>query len=232
MSKEEKSEKLIAFVLYPGLTLLDMVGPLTVLKGLKGQGYQTVIVGERIKPIETDTALMVIPNKTFDEVPHPFGVIVPGGLSAIEAMGNYAIRDYLTSIAKTAEVVGSVCTGSLILAAGGLLEGRKATTHWAYYKLLEKLGAHYVQKRWVEDGKFITAAGVSAGIDMALYLTAKLTDKATARQAQIVMEYDPQPPFGGIDWESLDKDMWAPRLQKLVKQALANRPDLLSKLID
>ncbi len=232
MSKDEKGEKQIAFVLYPGLTLLDMVGPLTVLKYLGDHGYQMVIVSERVEPVETDSPLKVFPNKTFDEVPHPFGIIVPGGVWAIKAMGDHAIRDYLISAAKTAEVVGSVCTGSLILAAAGLLDGRQATTHWAYHRLLEKLGARYVRKRWVEDGKFITAAGVSAGIDMGLHLLAKLTDEATARQAQAVIEYDPEPPFGGIDWEKVDRESWKRRLKQQLKEMLGDRPELLSKLID
>jgi transcriptional regulator GlxA family with amidase domain len=92
-------------------------------------------------------------------------------------------------------VVGSVCTGALILAAAGLLAGRQATTHWASHRLLERLGARYLPERWVEDGKFITSAGVSAGIDMALALTARLTDEPTARMVQLAIEYDPHPPF-------------------------------------
>ena len=119
-------------------------------------------------------------------------------------MSNAAIRHYVRTAAETAEIVGSVCTGALILAAVGLLEGRQATTHWAYYKLLESFGARYQRKRWVEDGKFIMSAGVSAGIDMGLYLAARLTDEATARRVQLWLDYDPQPPLGRIDWSHLD----------------------------
>jgi hypothetical protein len=113
------------------------------------------------------------------------------------------MRTYVRSAAKTAEVAGSVCTGALILGSVGLLEGRQATTHWAFYNVLEELGAEYVRKRWVEDSKFIFSAGVSAGIDMALQLAARLTDEETARRVQRSLGYDPHPPFGGIDYDHL-----------------------------
>ena len=118
-------------------------------------------------------------------------------------MSNEPIRNYVRSAAETAEVAGSVCTGALILGSVGLLEGRQATTHWAFYKILEELGAKYVRKRWVEHGKFICSAGVSAGIDMALQLVARLTDEETARHVQRFLGYDPHPPFGGIDYDHL-----------------------------
>jgi transcriptional regulator GlxA family with amidase domain len=130
-----------------------------------------------------------------------------------------------------------VCTGALILAAVALLEGRQVTTHWAYHplhwayhRLLERLGATYLPQRWVEDGKFITSAGVSAGIDMALALVARLTDEPTARRVQVAIEYDPQPPFGGIDWGQVDRDIYEPMLGPMVQQQLADRPELLAKL--
>jgi transcriptional regulator GlxA family with amidase domain len=204
MSTEQQNEKVIAFVLYPELTLLDLIGPLQVLATL-GTPYRSVVVGERVEVMDSDTRLRVMAERSFDEVKQPFAVIVPGGLAGtFRAMGNPTILDYLRSTAETAEVVGSVCTGSLVLAAAGLLKGRKATTHWTLSSQLEKMGAQYVKERWVEDGKFITAAGVSAGIDMAIYLAARLTNEATARMIQLAIEYDPQPPFGGIDWSQAD----------------------------
>jgi transcriptional regulator GlxA family with amidase domain len=145
-------------------------------------------------------------------------------------MGDPVVRDYLRQVAETAPVVGSVCTGALVLAAAGLLEGRQATTHWAYYRLLERLGATYLPQRWVEDGKFITSAGVSAGIDMALALVARLTDQATAQMVQLAIEYDPYPPFGGIGWSRVDRDVYEPMLGPMVQQQLADRPELLAKL--
>jgi transcriptional regulator GlxA family with amidase domain len=208
VTPEDADKKTIAFVLYPGLTVFDLAGPLQVLTALSAivPEFRTTVVAERVAPTDTDIpgALKVLPNATFDAVPDPFGLIVPGGVvPTLRAMNNEAIRGYVRSSAETAEVVGSVCTGALILAAVGLLEGRQATTHWAFYKVLEELGATYVRKRWVEDGKFICSAGVSAGIDMALQLAARLTDEQTASEIQYRLGYDPHPPFGGIDYDRI-----------------------------
>jgi transcriptional regulator GlxA family with amidase domain len=225
--------KTIAFVLHPGITLLDMVGPLQVFSVLQGfnDQYRPVVAAERIQPTPTDTPLTVTADKTFDEVPDPTVVLVPGGgAPTIKAMGDPAIAEYLRWVAGTSQVVGSVCTGAMILAAAGLLEGRNATTHWSHHRLLERLGATYLPKRWVEDGKIITSAGVSAGIDMALALVARLTDEPTARMVQLWIEYDPQPPFGGIDWSQVDRDMSEPMVAQWVQTQLADRPELLAKL--
>ena len=109
----------------------------------------------------------------------------------------------------------SVCTGSLILGAVGLLEGRDATTNWFYSGMLEQLGARYHVRRWVEDGNLITSAGVSAGIDMALYLAVRLTDEATARKVQLAVDYDPQPPYGGIEYDDI------PRVPRAMRGAIS-----------
>jgi transcriptional regulator GlxA family with amidase domain len=189
------------------------------------------VVAERIEPMPTDGPLRVTPDQTFDQVPDPAVVLVPGGGEpTIKAMGNRVVGDYLRHAADTAPVMGSVCTGALVLAAAGLLEGRQATTHWAYHRLLERLGATYLPQRWVEDGKFITSAGVSAGIDMALALVARLTDEPTARMVQLAIEYDPHPPFGGIDWDQVDRDIFEPMLGSMVQRQLADQPELLAKL--
>ena len=203
MATESQGERTIAVVLYPGLTALDLIGPLQVLAALErfAPRYRTVVVGERAEPMDTDVQVRLVPDRTFDEAPHPFALVVPGGkLATVRAMSDPAIRAYVRTAAASAEIVASVCTGSLILAAVGLLEGRRATTNWFWYRVLERFGATYLRERWVEDGKFLTSAGVSAGIDMGLYLAARLTDEATARRVQLALDYDPQPPFGGIDW--------------------------------
>jgi transcriptional regulator GlxA family with amidase domain len=228
-----QDQKTVAFVLYPGLTLLDLVGPLQVFTTLRffNDQYRPVVVAERIEPMNTDGPLTVTADQTFGDVPDPTVVIVPGGGEpTIKAMGDHAVRDYLRHAAETVPVMGSVCTGSLVLAAAGLLEGRNATTHWAYHSLLERLGATYLPERWVEHGKFITSAGVSAGIDMALALVARLTDEATARLVQLSIEYDPHPPFGGIDWSQVNRDVYEPMLGPMVQRQLADRPELLTKL--
>jgi len=201
-----REQKQIAFVLYPGLTPLDLVGPLQVLSTLSrfAPEFKTVVVGERIEPMLADNGLKLLPNKTFDEVPHPYAVIVPGGSApTLRAMSNETIRNYLRTAAQTAEFIGSVCTGALILASVGLLKGHPATTHWAYYKILESFGSPYQRKRWVENGKIVNSAGVSAGIDMALFLASRITDDETARRVQLAVQYDPQPPLGRIDWNKL-----------------------------
>ncbi|SNR25522.1 DJ-1/PfpI family protein [Blastococcus mobilis] len=199
-------ERLIAFVLYPGLTVLDLVGPLQVLTALEklSPGYRTVVVWARREPVPTDVGVSVTPDRTFDEVPHPAIVVVPGGsVPTVRAMSDPLVRDYVRSAAASADLVTSVCTGSLLLGAVGLLEGRQATTNWFYSGILENLGASYQRRRWVDDGRVIMSAGVSAGIDMALHLAARLTDETTARRVQRAIDYDPQPPFGGIDYDHI-----------------------------
>lgn len=139
-------------------------------------------------------------------IPSPSSFRV-GGAVTIDAMKDESLLAYVRSTAETAELVGSTGNGALILAAAGLLEGRRTAIHWAYGELLESLGAKYVQERWVEDGKFLTSAGGSVGIDMMLYLVARLKSESGAKLAQLATEYDLQPPFGGIDWSSADSDL-------------------------
>jgi transcriptional regulator GlxA family with amidase domain len=233
MSTEGRNEKTIAFVLYPGLTAFDLVGPLQVISQLAimHPEIRPVVVGERIEPMDTDAGVQMVPDKTFAEVPHPYALIVPGGTRpTFKAMSNQAIRDYVRTAAETAEIVGSVCTGALILASVGLLEGRQATIHWACYKVLESFGAKYQRKRWVEDGKFIMSAGVSAGIDMGLYLAARLADEATAKQVQLWLDYDPQPPFGGLDYDDIRLPLRARRAAAyLAAPWLTRRPKRLTR---
>lgn len=232
--------KTIAFILFPGLTVLDLAGPWEVLSAL-GSPYRTVIVGERMEAVESDTQLKLLPQFTFDQVPNPFALVIPGGdLGPFKAMVNDKITTYLHQAVQTAEVVVSVCSGSLVLAAMGLLNGRRATTHWAAAEILEKLGAQYVRERWVEDGKFLSAAGVSAGIDLALELAARLSDEANARRIQAVMEYNPQLPAWGVDWSQIDSkqlDVFATqsgynsmKTTLSIAKILAKRPALLAKL--
>jgi len=231
-AEEQGKQKTIAFVLYPGLTVFDLTGPLQVLTALSAIApeYRTVIVGERVEPTNTDIRVKMIPTHSFEEVPNPSVLLVPGGsVPTLRAMSNEPIRNYVRSAAETAEVAGSVCTGALILGSVGLLEGRQATTHWAYYKILEELGAKYVRKRWVEDGKFICSAGVSAGIDMALALAARLTDEETARRVQRSLGYDPHPPFGGIDYDHLGAISAVRAALSLAAPVIAARPKQLTR---
>jgi transcriptional regulator GlxA family with amidase domain len=226
----------IGLIAFPELTLLDLVGPLQVLRGLDDP-FRTVVVAERLEPIPTDTGVLIMPHMTFADVPHLEVVLIPGGPGSVTAMASPAIQGFLKETADSASVVASVCTGALPLAATGLLEGRRASVHWAYARELELLGARYERARFSEDGKFMTSAGVSAGIDMALELVARLGGRDVAERIQLGLEYDPHPPFGGIDWTRVGEPELArqrrggtgARLAQ-ARELLAGRPDLLRRL--
>ncbi|MYV89960.1 DJ-1/PfpI family protein [Streptomyces sp. SID1034] len=225
--------KTLAFVLYPGITPLDLVGPLQVLSALAqiDTSFEVVVVGQDLTPQDTDTPLKLTPSHTFRQVTVPFALIVPGGTEpTFAAMADEPLLSWIRKAAQTAEVVGSVCTGSLILGAAGLLDGRQATTHWGFRDLLARFGATPVAERWVQDGPVLTAAGVSAGIDMALHLVERLAGEQTARTVQLFIEYDPQPPLGGIDWQSADLDFFKPHARAMLESALADHPALLTRL--
>jgi transcriptional regulator GlxA family with amidase domain len=231
MSKEEKN-KTIAVVTYPGVALLDLVATQTVLD--RGTGYRTVAVGERTEPVDSNTPMAFVPERRFEEVPAPFALVVPGGgMASLEAMGNVRLVNYLRFAAHSAELVASVSTGAFVLAAAGLLGGRRATTHPSYSGLLEKLGVNYARGYSVEDGKFLTMEGVSSAIDTTLRLVAKLRGEAAAKRAEMIIEYDPQPPFGAIDWGQEDGDGLGDALDEHradLERALSDRPDLYKKL--
>ncbi len=232
MATTEQREKTIAFVLYPGLTPLDLVGPLQVFTSLRKvtPAYRPVVVAERLAPLASDIEVDLIADKTFADVPHPDIIVVPGGVAGtLRAMSNDAVRSYVRQAAESAEIVASVCTGSLILASVGLLGGRPGTTHWAASGVLESYGSPYQRTRWVEDGKIIMAAGVSAGIDMALHLAARLTDGETARRVQLDLEYDPEPAYGPIDTAHLPLVPRAIRgLTTLLAPLMTRRPKRLT----
>ena len=203
-------EKVIAFPVHPGVTPLGLIGPLTVLRtpGIGGVRYRTVVVGERVEPVATDTPLRLVPEATFAEVPDPWAVIVPGGGAAtLAAAEDEALLSYVRSAAVGADVVGSTGNGALVLAAADLLRGERAAIHWAFREPLEKLGALPAPERWLVDGRLHTAAGGTAGIDLALTLLARLRGKAIARLGQLSAEYDPQPPFGRVGPDPADDEL-------------------------
>jgi transcriptional regulator GlxA family with amidase domain len=198
------ARKQLAFVLYPGLTPLDLIGPLQALAPLPrvDPTFEVAVVAEGREVVPSDAIVGLAPSHSFDEIPSPFAVVVPGGGEpTLRACGHQPLIDYVAKAAETAEIVMSVCTGALILASAGLLHGRPATTHWAYVDILELLGARPVRERWVEDGKFLTTAGVSAGIDGGLHLASRLVGEEAAELIQRGLEYEPEPPFGPIDWD-------------------------------
>ncbi|HEU0236164.1 MAG TPA: DJ-1/PfpI family protein [Candidatus Limnocylindrales bacterium] len=206
----ERKDRLIAFVLYPGASPLELVGPLTVLRDLRiGTRYRSVVVAEQLEPMQSDTSLRLVAARTFEEVQRPFALFVPGGAGAELAARDAALLAYVRTAGATAQIVGSTGNGAVILAAAGLLTGRRVATHWAYRDVIESAGATYVAERWVEDGPLLTAAGSAAGIDAMLHLTAKLRSESAARLAQLWMEYDPQPPFGRPDPKDRDASLAA-----------------------
>jgi transcriptional regulator GlxA family with amidase domain len=202
MVAEKWRKSQIAVVVYPGVSALELVGTVSVLGGLGLEtGFRTVTVAGNREPVDTNTPMKLVPESTFEEISQPFGILIPGGgLSTIQAMGDENILRYVSSAAQDAQLVASVGTGALILAAAGLLDGRQATTHRAYREILENLGATYGERRWTCDGKYITSGGTSGGVDMGLHLVGEHKNERTARQVQLWVEYDPQPPFSNIEW--------------------------------
>ena len=185
----------IAVLLFDRFTALDAVGPYEVLAHLPGA--QVVFVGYRPGPVRTEVgSLALTADAALSEVDNPdVVVVVPGGPGQRHHMGDGPIRDWLRAVDTTSTWTASVCTGSLLLAAAGLLAGRRATTHWLAHDQLAPLGAVPVAQRVVTDGKYITAAGVSAGLDMAFTLAGRIAGDAVAQAIQLAHEYDPQPPY-------------------------------------
>ncbi|MER8230740.1 DJ-1/PfpI family protein [Streptomyces sp. NPDC094049] len=184
----------IAILLYPGFTALDAVGPYEMLARLPGT--ETVFVAKEAGPVRGDQAsLALVADRTLAEVPRPDIVLVPGGPETREVMDDPEIRAWLRTADETSTWTTSVCTGSLVLAAAGLLTGRRATTHWLAYEELRALGVEPTGERVVFDGKYVTAAGVSSGIDMGLHLVGRIAGDETAQTVQLLTEYDPQPPY-------------------------------------
>ncbi len=184
----------IAIVLFDRFTALDAVGPYETLGRLPDA--ETVFVAEQAGPVRTDTGnLALTADRALADVPAPDIVVVPGGPGQTPQMENAALLDWLRAADATSTWTTSVCTGSLLLAAAGLLKGRRATSHWLALDVLGRFGAEPTGERVVADGKYVTAAGVSSGIDMGLTLLGRIAGDDHARAVQLLTEYDPQPPY-------------------------------------
>ncbi len=187
---------LVAIPVFDAFTALDAVGPYEVLQRLPGAEVR--FVGHRVGEVRTENGYLgVTADSTFAEVPSPDVIVVPGGVGTRALVDDRPILDWIRTAHETTTFTTSVCTGSLLLAAAGLLDGLTATTDWGAREELAKLGATPVPDRVVEhlDRRIVTAAGVSSGIDMALRLSELLFDRLTAEAMQLYIEYDPQPPF-------------------------------------
>jgi putative intracellular protease/amidase len=184
----------IAIVIYDGFTALDAIGPYEVLSRLPGA--TVTFVATEAGPVTTDNGMLtVLAARTLEQERQPDIVLVPGGPGEVIQRAGGPVLDWLREVDRTTTWTTSVCTGSLILAAAGLLDGKRATTHWLAMEKLRELGAEPVDERVVFDSKLVTGAGVSAGIDMALTVAARIAGDTVAQAIQLGIEYDPQPPF-------------------------------------
>jgi putative intracellular protease/amidase len=184
----------IAIPLFDGITALDAIGPYEVLSRLPGAKVRFVAVTPG--PVRTDNKqLALVADEPLSAVPRPDILMVPGGFGTRRLMTPNPLLDWIRAAHETTQWTTSVCTGSLLLGAAGLLKGLEATTHWAALDTLAELGARPTLQRVVVQGKIVTAAGVSSGIDMALTLVAKIAGDEFAQTVQLGIEYDPQPPF-------------------------------------
>jgi len=183
----------IGMLIFPRLTQLDMTGPYEVLARLPNTTVD--LIARTLDPVKTDRGMQIVPTVTYDTCPPLDVVMVPGGPGQQDLMEDEAALSFLRRQAATAKYITSVCTGSLVLGAAGLLKGKRATCHWAAIDHLALLGAVPVRERVVVDGNIVTGAGVASGIDFALSLAAILEGEAVAREIQLQIEYDPAPPF-------------------------------------
>jgi transcriptional regulator GlxA family with amidase domain len=185
----------IAIVTYPGCTALDFIGPYEVLRWLPDTEVR--FVWHQPGPVTADSGVLVIgATHSFAETPSPDVILVPGGMTTVEHARDEVLLDWVRQVHRGATWTASVCSGSIILAAAGLLNGKRATSHWMALPILKTLGAIAVgDERVVHEGQIVTSAGVSAGIDLALWLAGQIGGEDRAKVIQLSMEYDPQPPF-------------------------------------
>jgi putative intracellular protease/amidase len=206
----------IVIPIYDDFTALDVIGPYEVLSRTGGR---VRFVARQAGPVRTDNGMLsVVAEATLEDATAPDIVVVPGGVSTMQVAEDAVFVDWLRSVHVTTTWTTSVCTGSLLLGAAGILDGLQATSHWLHLDTLRQFGAEPASRRVVEQGKVITAAGVSAGIDMALTLAARIGGDDAARAIQLAIEYDPQPPFDSGSVEKAD-----PRLIAAIRAAIGER---------
>jgi transcriptional regulator GlxA family with amidase domain len=184
----------ISILVFDGITALDAIGPYEVLRSVPG--WNVSFVGKQPGEVRTDVgSLGLIADHGLTERPTADVLLVPGGAGSRPLLDDAEVLDWVRGVDRVSKWTTSVCTGSLVLGAAGLLQGKRATGHWLYLDPLRAYGAEPEVGRWIEDGKIITAAGVSAGIDMALHLVDRELGPEVAQAIQLGIEYDPQPPF-------------------------------------
>jgi transcriptional regulator GlxA family with amidase domain len=208
----------IAYVLYPDFTALDLVGPYEVIS--RWPDADVHFLARSLDPVRCDRGLTVIPTDTPETLPNPDLIVVPGSGNPLPVLDDDVLLGWLRAAAPGCQWTASVCTGAGLYAAAGLLEGKKTTTHWGFRDNLRAMGVEVVGDRVVWEGNHISGAGVSAGIDMALALTERVHGRELAESLQLVIEYDPQPPFTSGSPTKAD----ASTLRLALRMLLGDRP--------
>ena len=216
----------IAFLLFPNVTQLDLTGPAQFLSRLPDA--QVDLVWDNHDPVPTDAGFAILPTAKFADVPRADILCVPGGIGVAKVIDHAPALDWVRQVGAEAQWVTSVCTGSLILGAAGLLQGYKATTHWAWHDLLGLFGAEPVHARHVIDRNRATGGGVTAGIDFALALMAEIAGEDHARAVQLALEYDPAPPFDTGSPDKAGEALVATYLTRANRLAPGRRAELIA----
>ncbi len=215
-------------IIFPNLTQLDLTGPYEVFGRLPDT--KVLLIAENLQPVKSDNGLLLTPDATFETSPQVDVLFAPGGRGIFDAMQNKKLISFLQQQSVNAEYITSVCTGSLILAAAGLLNGYKATTHWLSLDLLKLFNVEVVEERVVIDRNRITGSGVTAGIDFGLYVVAKLFNEDVAKEVQLMLEYNPAPPFNAGSPKTADKEI-VDRVVGARKDIQKQRAELIKKLL-
>jgi len=197
----------IGIVLFPRVTQLDFTGPLQVFSSVPGA--QVHLIWKRIEPVASDSVMMITPTVSFADCPQLDVICVPGGIGTDDMVNDEEMLAFVKKQAEGAKFITSVCTGSLVLGAAGLLKGFRATTHWSAMEALAPFGAIPTKTRVCTDRNRVTGGGVTAGIDFALTLVAQMTDRRTAEAIQLRLEYNPAPPFNAGSPETAPAELFA-----------------------
>jgi cyclohexyl-isocyanide hydratase len=216
----------IGLLVFPKLTQLDLTGPLQVFSSVPGA--QVHLVWKRIEPVPSDSVLVLTPTTTFADCPQLDVICVPGGVGADDMIDDVEVLEFLRRQAERAQYITSVCTGSLVLGAAGLLRGYRAATHWTAMELLAPFGATPTKARVCVDRNRVTGGGVTAGIDFALTLVSILIDRATAEAIQLRLEYNPAPPFNAGSPDTAPADILA-RMKERIAPGQARRGEAVAR---
>ena len=208
----------VAYVVYPDFTALDLVGPYDVIS--RWPGAEVHFLASASAPVRADAGLTVVPTDTPDTLTDPDLIVVPGSGNPLPVLSDQVLIGWLGAAAPKCQWTASVCTGASLYAAAGLLDGQKTTTHWAFRDVVRAYGVEVVDERVVWQGNHISAAGVSAGIDMALTLTERVHGADLGKALQLFIEYDPQPPFDSGALEKVD----AATKRRAMEVVMADQP--------